>query len=323
MKILVTGGSGFIGSNFIRCVIGDSEVERIINLDKLSYAADPANTKAFDSNDKYVFEKVCLSNYQEVARVMSLHQPTHVIHLAAESHVDNSIASSKEFINSNVVGTHSLLEACRDKGVRFHHVSTDEVYGEVMGEDKFTEETQYNPRNPYSATKAASDMLALAYMNTYGMKITLSNCCNNYGPNQHDEKFIPTIIRSLINGDKIPVYGKGENVRDWIYVDDHCSALWEILLDGKIGENYLVGADCERTNLQTINSICCELGMKCGDHIEFVKDRLGHDMRYAIDNSKILNELNWKPKLSFLEGISETISFYKEKYSEGLSTKCI
>lgn len=316
MKILVTGGSGFIGSNFIRCVIGDPEVEGVINLDKLSYAADPANTKAFDNNDKYVFEKVCLSNYQEVARVMSLHQPTHVIHLAAESHVDNSIASSKEFINSNVVGTHSLLEACRDKDIRFHHVSTDEVYGEVMGEDKFTEETQYNPRNPYSATKAASDMLALAYMNTYGMKITLSNCCNNYGPNQHDEKFIPTIIRSLINGNKIPVYGKGENVRDWIYVDDHCSALWTILLDGKIGENYLVGADCERTNLQTIDSICCELGIKSEDHIEFVKDRLGHDMRYAIDNSKILNELKWEPKLSFLEGISETISFYKEKYSE-------
>ena len=316
MKILVTGGSGFIGSNFIRCVIGDPEVEGVINLDKLSYAADPANTKAFDNNDKYIFEKVCLSNYQEVARVMSLHQPTHVIHLAAESHVDNSIASSKEFINSNVVGTHSLLEACRDKDIRFHHVSTDEVYGEVMGEDKFTEETQYNPRNPYSATKAASDMLALAYMNTYGMKITLSNCCNNYGPNQHDEKFIPTIIRSLINGDKIPVYGKGENVRDWIYVDDHCSALWTILLDGKIGENYLVGADCERTNLQTIDSICCELGIKREDHIEFVKDRLGHDMRYAIDNSKILNELKWEPKLSFLEGISETISFYKEKYSE-------
>ena len=195
-------------------------------------------------------------------------------------------------------------------------MSTDEVYGEVIDDCKFTEQTQYNPRNPYSATKAASDMLALAYTNTYGMKITLSNCCNNYGPNQHDEKFIPTVIRSLTKGSKIPVYGKGENIRDWIYVDDHCYALWEILINGKIGENYLVGADCEKTNLETISCICSELNLESDDYIEFVEDRLGHDMRYAIDNSKILNELKWKPTFSFSEGIKRTISFYEKKYSK-------
>ena len=316
MKILVTGGSGFIGSNFIRCIINKPEVDVVINLDNLSYAADESNTKQFEDCEKYQFEKICLSEYSKVLEAIEKHEPTHVVHLAAESHVDNSIASSKEFINSNIVGTHSLLEACRGKDIRFHHVSTDEVYGEVIDDCKFTEQTQYNPRNPYSATKAASDMLALAYTNTYGMKITLSNCCNNYGPNQHDEKFIPTVIRSLTKDSKIPVYGKGENIRDWIYVDDHCYALWEILINGKIGENYLVGADCEKTNLETISCICSELNLESDDYIEFVEDRLGHDMRYAIDNSKILNELKWKPTFSFSEGIKQTISFYEKKYSK-------
>ena len=315
MNILVTGGAGFIGSNFIEHIINKKKVRKVINLDCLSYAGSVKNTKEFQHHEKYFFEKVNLKNFYKILKVFEKHDITHVIHLAAETHVDNSIVSPDEFIKSNIIGTFNLLKASLPFRVkRFHHVSTDEVYGQLGKTGKFKESSPYAPRNPYSATKAGSDFLVKAYTHTYDLPATISNCCNNYGPRQHKEKFIPTVIDSLFNEHKIPVYGKGDNVRDWIYVEDHCRALWTILIKGKIGETYLVGADCERTNLQTIKEICKLMKMKPKDYIEFVKDRAAHDFRYAIDGSKTSKELGWKPNTPFERGLKKTITWYEKKY---------
>lgn len=315
MNILVTGGCGFIGSNFIELIIDKDEVSKVVNVDCLSYAASLDNTSKFSENPKYIFENYDLADYDKTYDTFYKHDITHVVHLAAESHVDNSIKGSKEFVSSNIVGTHSLLEAAKKFKTRFHHVSTDEVYGEAEEQKRFTEDTPYNPRNPYSATKAASDFLVKSYTNTHGIKATISNCSNNYGPNQHDEKLIPTIIRKLLSDDLIPVYGEGTNVRDWIYVKDHCEAIWEILTKGKINETYLVGANCEKSNLQVIMSICNALNKEYTSSVKFVEDRAGHDYRYAIDPSKIRKELNWESKITFNEGLFLTLKYYSEKYN--------
>ena len=310
MNLLVTGGCGFIGSNFIEYVIDKDDIRKVINVDKLSYAGSVTNTSSFKSNTKYIHENYCLSDYSLVRNTFKEHDITQVVHLAAETHVDNSINSSKEFIESNVIGTHTLLEAAREFETRFHHVSTDEVYGEALGDQKFTSETPYNPRNPYSATKAASDMLVRAYVNTYELHATISNCSNNYGPRQHSEKFIPTVIKSLLNNEKVPVYGEGKNIRDWIHVQDHCRALWSIVNSGKRGETYLVGCDCEKSNLEVVRIICDLLGKDFASSVNFVTDRLGHDFRYAIDNAKVINEIGWRPKFTFTDGLRDAVRWY-------------
>jgi dTDP-glucose 4,6-dehydratase len=237
---------------------------------------------------------------------------THVVHFAAESHVDNSIANPDKFIKTNINGTFSLLEASRKYGKleRFHHISTDEVFGSLTDIGYFTETTPYSPRSPYSASKAASDHLVNSYHHTYKLPITMSNCSNNYGPRQHEEKLIPKIIKNIREGKKVPIYGNGQNIRDWLYVDDHCDGIWEILKNGKDGESYNIGGDCERNNLQILQTICCLMDVKVGDVIEYVEDRKGHDYRYAIDFSKIKNELNWTPKTNFIDGLMKTIEFY-------------
>jgi len=315
MNILVTGGCGFIGSNFIEHIIEKKDVQKVINVDRLSYAASLGNTKSFKSHPKYLLEKYNLSDYNKTYDTFYKHDITHVVHLAAESHVDNSIKGSTEFVDSNIVGTHALLEASKKFKSRFHHVSTDEVYGEAGEGERFTEETPYSPRNPYSATKAASDFLVRAYVNTHNLAATISNCSNNYGPHQHEEKLIPTIIKKLLNDDLVPVYGEGTNIRDWIYVKDHCEAIWKVLTKGVIGETYLVGADCEKSNLQVVMKICDMLEKNHASSIEFVKDRAGHDYRYAIDSSKIQKKLKWKHKVDFNKGLSFTLKYYSEKFS--------
>tara|TARA_R110002051_G_scaffold325814_2_gene431621 strand:- start:1085 stop:2035 length:951 start_codon:yes stop_codon:yes gene_type:complete len=315
MNVLVTGGCGFIGSNFIEHIIDKEEVCKVVNVDCLSYAASLGNVKSLAKNPKYLFEEYDLSNYDKTYDTFYKHDITHVVHLAAESHVDNSIKGSKEFVQSNIVGTHALLEAAKKLKVRFHHVSTDEVYGEAEEGERFTEETPYDPRNPYSSTKAASDFLVKAYVNTHKLKATISNCSNNYGPNQHEEKFIPTIIRKLLNDELIPIYGEGTNVRDWIYVKDHCDAIWKVLTKGKIGETYLVGANCEMSNLQVVMRVCQELNKSYTSSVEFIEDRAGHDYRYAIDPSKIEKDLKWKPNVKFDEGLSFTLKHYSVKFN--------
>tara|TARA_B100000287_G_scaffold259395_1_gene243984 strand:- start:19266 stop:20222 length:957 start_codon:yes stop_codon:yes gene_type:complete len=315
MNLLVTGGCGFIGSNFIEHVINKKQVYKLVNLDCITYAGSKANTAKFSNNPKYILQKYDICNYRFVYDVFYKHDITHVVHLAAETHVDNSISNPDAFLNANVMGTHNLLKAAlKFKIKRFHHVSTDEVYGHLeKGDKKFSESTSYDPRNPYSASKASSDFLVKAYASTHGVNATISNCSNNYGPNQHREKFIPTVIDSILNEAKIPVYGKGDNIRDWIYVQDHCSALWKILTKGKKGETYLVGSNCEKTNLEIIGEICKILKKDPNDFISFVKDRLGHDFRYAINSSKISKELKWKPKTNLKDGLIKTIKYY-EKY---------
>lgn len=319
MNLLVTGGCGFIGSNFIHHVINRRAIHKLINLDLLTYAGDLKNVTEIARNPKYSFCHIDLANSKDVREVFLKHSITHVVHFAAESHVDNSISGPLPFINANVLGTFNLLESSKEFQIkRFHHVSTDEVYGALGKTGKFNENTPYHPHNPYSATKAASDMLVRAYGHTYDFKYTLSNCSNNYGPRQHSEKFLPVVINSILNKRKIPVYGSGKNVRDWIYVIDHCEAVWTILTKGKDKETYLVGSDCEKTNLELINGVCHILGVTPDEHISFIEDRKGHDFRYAIDNSKIKKELKWEPKFSFREGLSKTILFYESKFSKNI-----
>tara|TARA_R110001599_G_scaffold90782_1_gene238796 strand:+ start:130 stop:1086 length:957 start_codon:yes stop_codon:yes gene_type:complete len=316
MNLLITGGSGFIGSNLVKLILEKKRdsINKLVNLDALTYAGNADNTKQFAEDDKYFFEHVDLYDTQKLSEVFSKHNITHVIHLAAESHVDNSIKDPDAFINSNIVGTFNLLKACRQFSVkRLHHVSTDEVYGTLTEQEgRFTETTPYSPRNPYSASKAASDFLVSSYYHTYDLPVTLSNCCNNYGPRQHEEKFIPTIISSIMGKSKIPLYGDGMNIRDWIYVVDHCEALWEILQEGIIGETYCVGSSCEKRNIEIIETICNLMQVEPSECIEYVSDRPGHDYRYAIDSSKIEEELQWKPKTSFVDGIRKTIRWYNE-----------
>jgi dTDP-glucose 4,6-dehydratase len=323
MNILVTGGLGFIGSNFIKYIINKKEINIVINIDtitKKNSAANKQNAQSIENHPKYKFYDFWLDildyspSKEEFKRILKQYNITHIVHFAAESHVDNSISDPRRFIQSNILGTFNLLEIMRDfPEVRFHHISTDEVYGSLGKEGKFAETTPYAPNSPYSASKAASDMLVRAYNHTFKALITISNCSNNYGPNQHKEKFIPVVINSILNNQKIPVYGNGKNIRDWIYVEDHCEAVWLILNNGKIGETYNIGGNCEKTNLEIINDICEAINLNAQDYISFVEDRKGHDFRYAIDNSKINKELNWFPTTSFKDGILKTIDFYKNK----------
>lgn len=323
MNLLVTGGAGFIGSNLVRHLVGRPEIQRLVVLDCLTYAGHLANLRGPDQNSAYRFEKVDLRDKAEVVRVVRDHAITHVLHLAAESHVDRSISGPGDFISTNIVGTFNLLEACRDAWNqspgehRFHHVSTDEVYGSLGAEGLFTETTPYAPNSPYSASKASSDLLVRAYHHTYGLPTVVTNCSNNYGPYQFPEKLIPVVIQNLINRQPVPVYGDGLNVRDWLYVGDHCEALWQVLNRGRLGETYNVGGHNEWANINIVHHICDlvdELAPQYGGSsrslIKFVKDRPGHDRRYAIDAGKIQRELGWVPAHTFETGIRETVAWY-------------
>ena len=323
MNLLVTGGAGFIGSNVIHHVIDRPEVTKLVNLDCLTYAGHLANLAKISSHPKYQFEKVDLRDKSETLRVVKQHQITHVMHLAAESHVDRSISGPGDFIHTNVTGTFHLLEACRvcwepaSQAVRFHHVSTDEVFGSLGATGFFTETTPYAPNSPYSASKAASDMLVRAYYHTYGLPAVITNCSNNYGPFQFPEKLIPVVIQSALTRKSIPVYGDGMNVRDWLYVQDHAEALWAVLMRGKSGETYNIGGHNEWANIRIVEIICDlidefkpEFGGQSRKLIAYVKDRLGHDRRYAIDAEKIHRELGWMPAHEFEDGIRETVRWY-------------
>jgi dTDP-glucose 4,6-dehydratase len=328
MKLLVTGGAGFIGSNLIHQVIDQPEIEQLFNLDCLTYAGHLVNLQKIARHPKYVFEKIDLRDKVLVIEAVKRHAITHVMHLAAESHVDRSITGPGDFIHTNVVGTFHLLEASRtlwqDKSSRishdaprFHHVSTDEVYGSLGPTGHFTETTPYAPNSPYSASKAASDMLVRANYHTYGLPSVITNCSNNYGPYQFPEKLIPVVIQSVLARKPVPVYGDGMNVRDWLYVRDHAEALWVVLSQGKIGETYNIGGHNEWANIRIVELICDlidELAPQLGGNsrklITFVKDRPGHDRRYAIDATKIKNELGWLPAHKFEQGIRETVAWY-------------
>jgi len=328
MKLLVTGGAGFIGSNLIQHVIERPEVEQLVNLDCLTYAGHLANLEKVSGHPKYIFEKVDLRDKPAVLEVVQRHGISHVMHLAAESHVDRSISGPGDFIHTNVVGTFNLLEACRStwlgnaqkptaSATRFHHVSTDEVYGSLGPTGFFTETTPYAPNSPYSSSKAASDMLVRAYHHTYGMETVITNCSNNYGPYQFPEKLIPVVIQSVMARKPVPVYGDGMNVRDWLYVRDHAEALWKVLVQGKPGETYNIGGHNEWANIRIVELICDlidefapRLGGNSRKLITFVKDRPGHDRRYAIDATKIQKELGWVPAHRFEQGIRETVRWY-------------
>ena len=323
MKLLVTGGAGFIGSNLIQHIIDDAAIELLVNLDCLTYAGHLENLAGVENHPKYVFEKIDLRDVPAVFDVVQRHDITHVLHLAAESHVDRSIAGPDSFIQTNVIGTFNLLKACyaawqgRFEGRRFHHVSTDEVYGSLGATGYFTETTPYAPNSPYSASKASSDLLVRAYHHTYGLPAVITNCSNNYGPFQFPEKLIPVVIQSVLERRPIPVYGDGMNVRDWLYVRDHAEALWQVLTRGADGETYNIGGHNEWPNLHIVELICDlvdemlpDLGGNSRNLITFVEDRLGHDRRYAIDASKIAQTLGWTPAYTFEQGIRETVRWY-------------
>jgi dTDP-glucose 4,6-dehydratase len=335
MKILVTGGAGFIGSAVIRHIIQNTK-DSVVNLDKLTYAGNLESLKDIADSDRYVFEQVDICNADELAKVFTEYQPDAVMHLAAESHVDRSIDGPAEFIQTNIMGTYILLEAARSywnelpedrKSVfRFHHISTDEVYGDLEGpEDLFTEETSYAPSSPYSASKASSDHLVRAWQRTYGFPTVVTNCSNNYGPFHFPEKLIPLVILNALEGKALPIYGKGNQVRDWLYVEDHARALYKVVTEGEIGETYNIGGHNEKQNIEVVHSICDLLEELVPDNIyskhsgnsegfkgliTYVKDRPGHDVRYAIDASKIEKELNWVPEESFESGIRKTVEWY-------------
>jgi len=327
--ILITGGAGFIGSSLIRFLINNTTAN-IVNVDKLTYAGNLHSLEDIQSSARYTFEYVDIKDKYTFKSVIDKNQPDAVMHLAAESHVDRSIDGPMEFINTNIIGTFNMLEISRQywlnladekkSNFRFLHISTDEVFGSLSDKGFFHEKTAYDPKSPYSASKAASDHLVRAWHNTYGLPTLITNCSNNYGPCQHPEKLIPVVIQKAISGKPIPIYGKGENIRDWLYVEDHASALTRVLKDGEIGETYLVGGKNEKTNLEVVNTICNVLDeilpnpsiRKYSSLIEFVTDRPGHDKRYAIDPSKIENELGWKPATTFEMGIVKTVRWYLE-----------
>lgn len=314
MKILVTGGAGFIGSNFIHYWLAQHPLDKIVNLDALTYAANPESLLDLESNPNYQFVKGNILDFDLVDSLVS--DCDLIVHFAAESHVDRSIFDSAAFIQTNVEGTRVLLEAARRHGLkRFHHVSTDEVFGALdFDSSKFSEATPYDPRSPYSASKAASDHLVRAYYHTYGLPITISNCSNNYGPYQHPEKLIPHFVTNLLSDQSVTVYGEGKNIRDWIYVDDHNRGLELIITKGRIGETYCLGGDSERDNLSLTKDILRLMGQN-EDRIEYVADRLGHDLRYAIDFSKASRELNFQPQVSWEEGLARTIKWYQDNPS--------
>ena len=310
-NIIVTGGCGFIGSNFVHYVVDNHPGAHVTVLDKLTYAGNPDNIAGLPADRvELVVGDVCDAGLLE--RVVPGHDA--IVHFAAESHNDNSIADPEPFVRTNVVGTYRLLEACRRHDVRYHHVSTDEVYGDLALDDpaRFTEETPYHPSSPYSSTKASSDMLVRAWHRTYGVRATISNCSNNYGPYQHVEKFIPRQITNIIDGIRPKLYGDGRNVRDWIHTEDHSSAVWAILTRGRVGETYLIGADGERDNITVLRDILRLMG-RDEDAFDWVRDRPGHDRRYAIDPSKLRRELGWEPRhTDFAEGLAETIEWYRD-----------
>ena len=323
MNLLITGGAGFIGSNLIQQVIDRPQVAKLVNLDCLTYAGRLENLASVARHPKYVFERVDLRDKSATLAAVEKHGITHVMHLAAESHVDRSITGPGDFISTNIVGTFNLLEACRGfwhgnfVGRKFHHVSTDEVYGSLGATGFFTETTAYAPNSPYSASKASSDFLVRAYHHTYGLPTVITNCSNNYGPFQFPEKLIPVVIQSVLTRKNVPVYGDGMNVRDWLYVRDHADALWIVLENGRLGETYNIGGHNEWANLNIVRLICDtidefapQLGGNSRKLITFVTDRPGHDRRYAIDATRIQRELGWTPAHKFEQGIRETIRWY-------------
>lgn len=334
-KILITGGLGFIGSNFIPYFLRNNPDYSIVNLDLLTYAGDLSNLDEIINHPNYTFIKGDICDRKLLEELFEKYQFNGVIHFAAESHVDNSIKNPDTFIRTNIFGTFNLLDVAKSywfndhnnykvefKNSRFHHISTDEVYGSLGENGLFVENTPYAPNSPYSASKASSDFLVRSYFHTYGINVVTTNCSNNYGPKQHDEKLIPTIIRKAISGDNIPIYGDGKNIRDWLYVLDHCKGIELVYKSGKSGETYNIGGKNERDNLYIANTICEKLdeikpkNISYKEQITFVKDRLGHDFRYAIDASKIENELGWKAKENFETGIKKTIDWYLKKYNQ-------
>lgn len=312
-KVLITGGAGFIGSNFIHYILSKYNDYQVINLDKLTYAANLDNLKDIEDNKNYRFIHGDIADQEFIFKLFEDKKFDIVINFAAESHVDNSILNPQIFTITNILGTQVLLDACRKYNIkRFHQISTDEVYGELPLDDKsilFTEKTPLNPSSPYSASKASADMLVKSYYRTYSLPITISRCSNNYGPYQHLEKLIPLMIYKAINNDNLPVYGNGLNVRDWLHVYDHCTAIDLIIHEGKIGEIYNIGGNNEKSNIDVVKIILKELG-KSEKLIKYVNDRPGHDLRYAIDSTKIKTTLNWKPVYSFEKGILDTIKWY-------------
>jgi dTDP-glucose 4,6-dehydratase len=322
--VLVTGGCGFIGVNFVRLLLTTKADWRVINLDKLTYAGNLQSLADFSGHPNCTFIKGDICDSALLDRLFREHEIDTVAHFAAESHVDRSITGPAEFIQTNIVGTFTLLEAAKKHwagkdGCRFLHVSTDEVFGSLGPTGFFTEETAYDPRSPYSASKASSDHLARAYFHTYGLPVLITNCSNNYGPYQFPEKLIPLILNNGLHGRPLPVYGDGGNVRDWLYVQDHCEAIVRVIEQGRLGESYNIGGHNEKTNLHVVELLCDLLDAKAGllpsgqprrSLISFVKDRLGHDRRYAIDASKIANELGWLPKVTFEQGIEKTVDWY-------------
>ena len=312
-NMLITGGAGFIGSNFIHYILSKYNDYQVINLDKLTYAANLDNLKDIEDNKNYRFIHGDIADQEFIFKLFENEKFDIVINFAAESHVDNSILNPQIFTITNILGTQVLLDACRKYNIkRFHQVSTDEVYGELPLDDNsilFTEKTPLNPSSPYSASKASADMLVKSYYRTYSLPITISRCSNNYGPYQHLEKLIPLMISKAINNDNLPVYGNGLNVRDWLHVYDHCTAIDLIIHEGKIGEIYNIGGNNEKSNIDVVKIILKELG-KSEKLIKYVNDRPGHDLRYAIDSTKIKTTLNWKPVYSFEKGILDTIKWY-------------
>jgi len=307
---MVTGGAGFIGSNFVRYVLANSDDVRVVNVDCLTYAGNLGNLTDVTDDPRYVFEKYDICNTDEIVAVCQKHDVDAIVHFAAESHVDRSITGPGEFVRTNVQGTLSMLQAARAAGdVRFLQVGTDEVYGSLGEEGLFTEETPLDPHSPYSASKAAADHLVSAFGTTYGLPVLTTRCSNNYGPYQFPEKMIPLMINNARHDKPLPVYGDGSNVRDWLYVEDHCSALWAVLTKGDAGRVYNIGGNSEKRNLAVVVAILRYLD-KPDSLIEFVTDRPGHDFRYAIDASRIFQELGWQPSVSFETGLAQTIQWY-------------
>ncbi len=327
MTTLITGGAGFIGSNFIPFYMNENPEVNVVNLDKLTYAGSLEYLKSVETKENYHFVLGDICDKVLVDSIFKKHRIDSVIHFAAESHVDNSITSPDNFIKTNIEGTFVLLDIARkhwgenNHKCRFHHISTDEVFGSLDKEGFFTESTAYAPNSPYSASKAAADFLVRSYHQTYGLNVVSSNCSNNFGPKQHDEKLIPTIIRKAINNEDIPIYGSGKNIRDWLFVLDHCRGINNVFKKGISGETYLIGGNNELTNIQVAEQICTILDVlkpktsgTYSDQITFVKDRKGHDFRYAIDASKIKNELGWMPERDFEFDLTDTVKWYLDKY---------
>ena len=333
-RILITGGSGFIGSTLIRYIINQTQ-DSVINIDKLTYAANQSALKEVENNPRYAFEQVDICDLKAIERIFEKYQPDVVMHLAAESHVDRSISGAADFIQTNIVGTYTLLEVAKNywhtldeakkTSFRFHHISTDEVYGDLEGsDDLFTETTPYAPSSPYSASKASSDHLVKAWYRTYGLPAIITHSSNNYGFYQYPEKLIPLMILNALEGKSLPVYGNGLQIRDWLFVEDHAKALYKVLKAGKVGETYNISGNCEKTNIEIVRTICSLLEelapnkpedvARYEDLITYVKDRPGHDVRYAIDSTKIQNELGWQPQESFESGLKKTVEWYINQY---------